>query len=98
MEFKQIFTVLGVKKFKGLIEGQHFDNTKLHVAVDTSERNGTEVGQCGASWPFKTSAEFDKIFHLPFPLQAELTINLTNKGPEVLEFRHIEQVKPAKAA
>lgn len=103
MEFKSVFKVLGAKKFKGEVEGTNYDSTKLHVVMDVSEKNGTEVGQNAQTMPFGKSDEYDKLCHLSFPLDAELTINLTTKGAEVLSFKPVKAdvlpgAKPSPAA
>lgn len=96
MEMKGIFQVLGAKGFKGTIDGQSFDSTKLYVVMEVSERNGTEVGQNASALPFGKEEEFQKLKHLPFPLQAELAISMTTKGPEVVSFRALKtDSKPA---
>lgn len=99
MQVKQEVTVLGAKKFKGDVDGKHYDSTKLYVALEVSERGGTEIGMSGAVWPFGKSDEFDKMTHLAFPVRAELTVEITTKGPEVLNFRPITDAsKPQKVA
>jgi len=99
MQVVQTVTVLGAKKFKGDVEGNHYDSTKLYVALEVSERGGSEIGMAGAVWPFGKSDEFDKMKHLAFPVRAELTVEITTKGPEVLGFRPITDAsKPAKVA
>ncbi|MFA9439299.1 hypothetical protein ACDA63_06635 [Uliginosibacterium sp. sgz301328] len=98
MEMKGNFKVLGAKKFKGEVEGSHFDNTKLYVVMEVSERNGSEVGYNAAVLPFGKSDEFEKIKGLPFPLDCELTISMTTKGYEVLGLRALPAPGQAKAA
>lgn len=93
MEMKGVFQVLGCKGFKGDIDGQKFDSTKLYVVMDVSERNGTEVGQNASALPFGKEEEFQKLKHLPFPLQAELVISMTTKGPEVVGFKALQPAK-----
>jgi hypothetical protein len=89
MEMKAVFKVLGAKKFKGEVEGAHYDSTKIHVVMDVSERNGSEVGCNAATLPFGKSDEFEKIKGLPFPCDCELTITMTTKGYEVLGLRPV---------
>lgn len=91
---KQVFQVLGAKGFKGNIDGQQFDSTKLYVVMEVSERNGTEVGFNAAALPFGKADEFEKIKGLSFPMQAELDITMTTKGIEVVGFKAL----PAKSA
>lgn len=89
MEVKQTVTILGAKGFKGEVEGTKYDSTTLYVLMDVSERAGTEVGQNVQPMKFGKEEEFQKIKALPFPIQAELVINFTTKGPEILAFKPI---------
>lgn len=96
MQFKQQFTVLGAKGFKGDIEGQKFDSTKLYVMMDCPDK-GTELGFNASPLPFGKSDEFEKIkaSNLSFPLVAELTVNATTKGFEVVAFSPIKKATVA---
>ncbi|NJA90239.1 hypothetical protein HCX48_13540 [Rhodocyclus tenuis] len=81
------FRVLGAKGFKGMVEGQHFDSTRLYVEMPVSEKNGTEVGFNAVALPFGKEEEYQKLKHLEFPLHAELTLEATTKGFEVRGFK-----------
>lgn len=81
---KQAFNVLGVKRFKGDVEGKQYDNTKLIVVMDTSERSGNAMGMDATEMPYGDSSNFDKFQGMKFPCQLELTVNLTTKGYEVV--------------
>jgi len=101
METKTQCLVLGAKFFNGDIEGQHHDMTKLFVAMPVSEKDQQTYGKCGhdaIDLKFGKSDEYQKLKHLPFPLQAELTLKLTTDGYEVLAFRAINAAPQAKAA
>lgn len=87
MQFKSEFLCLGAKAFNGEVEGKRYDSTTLFVVIDVSERNGTAVGQNVVEMKFGKSDEFEKLKHLPFPVRAELALNLTTKGYEVEGFR-----------
>ncbi len=89
----QKFLVLGAKKFKGDVEGTFYDSTKLFVVMNVSEKNGTAVGKSVLEMPFGLSDEFDKICKLPFPLDAELEVNMTTRGYECEGFKHIPTPK-----
>ena len=95
MKFKNTLRVLGCKGFKGQVEGTNYDSTTLYVEMDVSEKNGTEVGFNAANMKFGKEEEFQKIKHLPFPIMAELEIELTTKGPECLSFKPVTQSKAA---
>lgn len=96
MQVKAELLILGAKSFKGDVEGKAYDSTTLFVVMDVSERGGNSVGQNVVEMKFGTSVEFDKLKGLPFPLKAELGLNLTTKGYEVNGFRALPQLaKPA---
>ena len=87
------FQVLGCKGFKGQVEGVNYDSTTLYVVMDVSEKNGTEVGFNVSNIKFGKEEEFQKLKGLPFPVMAELDMELTTKGPECLAFRALQQSK-----
>lgn len=95
MKFKGQFQVLGAKGFKGMVEGKQYDSCTLRVVMDVSEKNGTEVGFNVSEMKFGNEEEFQKLRHLPFPIQAELEIELTTKGPEVHGFRALTSSQKA---
>lgn len=98
MRFKNVSQVLGCKGFKGTVEGQNFDSTTLYVVMEVSEKNGTEAGYNVLPVKFGKEEEFQKIKHLPFPIMAELEIELTTKGPECFGFKAVSQSKPQAGA
>lgn len=87
MKFKSVNTVLGVKGNKGSFEGTDYDYTKLRVVMDVSEKNGTEFGFDVKEMNVGKASELPKYKDLPFPVQAELEIELTTKGPEIVGFK-----------
>lgn len=95
MRIKTQAQVLGVKGFKGTVEGVSYDSTTLYVVMEVSEKNGTEAGFNAAPMKFGKEEEFQKLKSLPFPVMAELEIELTTKGPEVHGFKALSQAKAA---
>ena len=89
------FQVLGCKGFKGTVEGTSYDSTTLYVVMDVSEKSGTEVGFNATNIKFGKEEEFQKLKGLPFPVMAELDLELTTKGPECLAFRPKAQAQNA---
>jgi hypothetical protein len=90
--------VLGMKRYKGTPEagGPSYDQTKLRVEMKVSSRRlDTEVGMAEQEFIIGTSDEFDKLKHLPFPLDFELEFEQTNRGSEVVSYRPLT---PQKAA
>lgn len=90
MQVKSNFQILGAKSFKGDVEGKAYDSTTLFVVMDVSERSGSAVGKNVVEMKFGQSDEFQRLKHLPFPVEAELTLNLTTKGYEVEGFRAVK--------
>jgi hypothetical protein len=90
MEMKAQMLVLGAKFFKGAIEGQSHDVTKLFVAMPVSEKEAETYGKTGCDsidMKFGKSDEYQKLKHLTFPVQAELSLKLTTDGYEVVGFK-----------
>lgn len=98
MRFKNEFLCLGAKSFNGEVEGKRYDSTTLFVVMDVSERSGTAVGQNVVEMKFGKSDEFEKLKHLPFPVRAELSLNLTTKGYEVEGFRGLSSAPATPVA
>jgi len=92
------YEVLGCKGFKGDVEGQHYDSSTLYVKFPVSKRAGTEAGFNAKEVKFGTESEFQKMKGLPFPIIAELDIEITTKGIECLGFKAIGPVTPGKAS
>lgn len=96
MQVKANLLVLGAKAFNGEVEGKRYDSTTLFVVMDVSERSGSSVGQNVVEMKFGKSDEFEKLKSLPYPVNAELALNLTTKGYEVEGFRALGTPKPAQ--
>jgi hypothetical protein len=94
MDIKQVFKVVGAKGFKGSVEGQNFDSTKLYVLMPVSDRAGTEAGFNVSQVPFGKEEEFQKIKALKWPVDAELTISMTTKGMECVGFELARAAAP----
>jgi len=82
MEQTGRFRILGVKGFKGEVEGNHYDSTTLFVEIPFSKRSKTEVGFNAVQVKFGGQEEFEKLKNLQFPLIAELEYENTTKGME----------------
>lgn len=88
------FQVVGCKGFKGNVEGVGYDSTTLYVLMDVSDRSGTEAGFNVSQIKFGKEEEFQKLKGLPFPVMAELQLELTTKGPECMGFKPLRQEQP----
>lgn len=75
--------VMGAKSFKGTIEGRSFDSTTIFCQTKLDESQGNAKGFTGASYVWGSAENYDKIKHLPFPFEAELTMETVTSGNKV---------------
>ncbi|MFL9611418.1 hypothetical protein ACW4YW_04700 [Methylobacillus pratensis] len=80
MQFKSKVTVLGARFFNDVVEGTKHDFTKIHVVMPVSTSAGSEVGFNAQTITFGTAANFEKLKQLPYPVEAELDLEMTTKG------------------
>lgn len=78
--FKTQATIIGVKSFKGDVEGQQYDSTTLYALIPMDESRGTSKGFGAVEYKWGDSTNFEKIKHLKFPLEAELTVEFQTSG------------------
>lgn len=90
------YQVLGCKGFKGEVEGVSYDSTTLYVVLPVSKRAGTETGYNVKEVKFGKEEEFQKLKGLPFPIMAELDLEVNTKGIECFGFKAISPSAPAK--
>ena len=102
MQFKSNAKVTGATFFNDTIEGQKHDFTKIYIEMSLDDSRGTAKGFATQSMNWGTSDEYQKIKHLPFPFEAELTIELVTTGKSqkqrVVALRPLREVKPAPVA
>jgi len=95
---EQRVQVLGCKGFKGDVEGVTYDSTTLYVVLPVSKRAGTEVGFNVKEVKYGKEEEFQKMKGLPFPIVAELDLEINTKGIECFGFKPIGPVKQEQKA
>ncbi|MFX3620835.1 MAG: hypothetical protein ACE3JT_06300 [Acinetobacter radioresistens] len=83
MLFKTTMVVLGAKSSKGEYNGRPFDSTTLFYKADLQDGDNF-VGEVGEQIKWGTSANFEKIKHLDFPLIAEATLEQVSNGKTML--------------
>lgn len=99
MKAKINVTVFGARKFNDVVDGVKYDFTKLYVQMPVSTSSGNEVGYNVEVIPFGDHSNFEQMKSLPFPVEAELDIELTTKGMVCHGFRAIAKAQqPVKAA
>ena len=87
-------TVIGVKQFKGEVEGVNFDHTKLLVMLPfprarAETNNGFDVIEA----PFGNHENFKQFSGRKFPLVIDADYEITTKGIEIFEAK-LPQPKP----
>ena len=94
----QRYEVLGCKGFKGEIDKVVYDSTTLFVRLPVSSRSGTEAGFNAKEVKFGKEEEFQKLKNLPFPVMADLELEITTKGIECYGFKAVAQANSKPAA
>lgn len=72
--------VLGVKKFKGEVDGNHYDSTTIFVRMRQDETKGTAKGFVGQELRFGDSSNYDRLASLTFPFDAEIETETVSNG------------------
>lgn len=100
MELKAVVTVLGMRRSKGEFEGTAYNSTRIFVEDTLGTDNPDVRGAAVVAYKIGKYDEFEKYQHLPFPIRAELTLELVADGKggsrnEIKAFRPIETPKKA---
>jgi hypothetical protein len=87
-------TIVGMKRFKGDVEGKGYDSTTLFVAMNMGGENAS--GATVVEHKYGSSDNFAKLSGIPFPFNAEVTYRqeATTKG---MVKTIVELVKPIPA-
>lgn len=65
--------VKAMSKFKGDVEGKHFDNTKVYIEVNLDPTKGTMRGAVTQEYKTTdTSALYDRFAHVQLPAEFEI--------------------------
>lgn len=91
---RQQFKVLGVRRFNDTVEGTKHDFTKVVVETRFNDSDD-KAGFDAVHIPFGKSDQFDKLKDLPFPLMAELDIEMTTAGFTCRGFYPLKDQKAA---
>ncbi|AXY56197.1 hypothetical protein CDG60_06185 [Acinetobacter chinensis] len=79
MQFKSTMVVLGAKSSKGEFQGRPYDSTVIFYKADL-QAGDNFVGEVGEQIKWGTSANFEKIKSLDFPLVADVTMEQVSNG------------------
>lgn len=93
MRFKSTVVVLGAKASKGEYNNVPYDSTTVFFQTDLQDGDNF-CGQVGESLKWGTSANFEKIKNLEYPLQAELSMQQVSNGKNMVTI--IEDLVPLK--
>lgn len=90
-------TIIGVKKFKGLVDGQEYDHTKIIYAVPfPRSRSEVNIGLDALEAPYGTSENFKQFVGRRFPFNAVADVEMTTKGMDILDVQ-LPKIEPPKA-
>ena len=79
-------TIVGIKQFKGDVEGQHFDHTKLIVLLPFPKaRSASNLGFDALEAPYGDSNNYKQFDGLKFPQVLDCEYEVTTKGIEIFD-------------
>lgn len=79
-------TIVGVKQFKGEVEGVHFDHTKCVVLLPFPKaRAASNQGFESLEAPYGLSDNFKRFDGRKFPLVLDCEYEVTTKGIEIFD-------------
>lgn len=81
--------ILGVKKFKGDVEGIHYDSCKVLVTTPLDNNSGNALGFSVSEFSFGESSNFERFKSLEFPFSADLSVEIITNG-RTQKFRLID--------
>lgn len=96
MKIKEKILVTGIRKFKGDIDGNSHDFTKLtYILLSNSLENDREKGYFTTEVLAGTSSVFEEISKFDFPaiFEADFSIALNRKGQSNLELNSYKYIK-----
>lgn len=86
--------VLGMKFFRGSVEGTQYDNTKIYVEVKLDDTQGRAVGFATQEYVAGDSSVYEAHKSDPFPGEYELDIETVTSGSKMKQVvRGMRRVK-----
>lgn len=73
---KQMMTLIGVKRFKGDVEGQYFDICKLRFLVPVQNDAPNEIGFGIAEFAYGDSSKYEQFVGVKLPAEAEVSLEM----------------------
>lgn len=77
---KQPMRVMGVRRFKGDVEGNHHDFTKLRMEMPVPRNAANEIGAAEVTVNYGTADKFDELKGLKFPGLFLCDVEMSSKG------------------
>jgi hypothetical protein len=91
--------VLGMKMFKGTVEGENYDSTTVFVRMRQDETKGTAIGYVGQDLRFGDSKNFKRFTTMSFPFDADIETETVSNGKGGMKtiIVDLKPIQPAKA-
>lgn len=88
---KQTMTLIGVKRFKGDIEGQQFDTCKLRFLMPVQSDAINEMGFGIAEFTYGTSSNYEQFKGVKLPVEVDVTLEMVVRSNKpVFEIQKVE--------
>jgi len=93
--------VIGMKAFKGNIDGKEIDSGTLYTRVKLATKNNEDGknfkgGECVEEWKMPNAASVFAMQHLPYPFVAKLEVERVSNGSESKEV--VMSARPMESA
>ena len=102
---KSVERVVGMKKFKGDIDGRNFDTTTVYIETKLDDRNGQRRGHCSVDFNAGKSDVYDRLAGVGLPSDFEVEWDTVSNGSrtrqvivEIRPFKPAQAPKPAGTA
>lgn len=99
---KSVERVVGMKKFKGDIDGRNFDSTTVFIETRLDDRNGMRRGHCSVDFNAGKSEVYDRLAAINLPSDFEVEWDTVSNGSRtrqvIVDIRPHKGAPPAKPA
>lgn len=91
---KQTMTLIGVKRFKGDVEGQQFDTCKLRFLMPVQADAPNEMGFGIAEFAYGSSGNYEQFRGVKLPAEVDVTLEMVVRSNKpVFEVQKVEMLK-----
>lgn len=99
---KSVERVIGMKKFKGDIDGRPFDSTTVFIETKLDDRSGFRRGACTNDFNAGKSDVYDRLSAIALPAEFEVEWDTVSNGKRsqqiIVDIRPHKPAPSAKAA